>query len=225
MRKQEVLRGVPKALRMKEPANALTHFVPFVAAIVGLVFVIIKAAGDGAKLVTFTVYASSVILLFGASSLYHWLRVSPRTELLLRKLDHMAIYLLIAGSYTPILYYGLSGAWRVVMLTVIWVLSLSGIVLKIWFVNAPRKLSAALYVILGWMAVIPFFQLIHSLPLAAILLMILGGVSYTVGAVIYGVKWLNFLPGRFGFHEVFHLFVALGSLLHFIMMVAYILPL
>lgn len=214
-----------RILRMKEPVNALTHFVPFVAAIAGLIVIIVKAIGDPAKLVTLTVYASSVILLFGASSFYHWLRVSPKVELLLRKLDHMAIYLLIAGSYTPVLYYGLHGAWRAVMLTSIWALSLTGIVLKLWFVNAPRKLSTALYVILGWLAVIPFFQLVHTLSLGAILLMIFGGISYTIGAVIYGTKWPDFLPGRFGFHEIFHLFVAVGGSLHFIMMVACILPL
>jgi hemolysin III len=211
--------------KMKEPVNTLTHFVPFLAAIAGLIVIIVKTMGDPAKLITMTIYVSSVILLFGTSSFYHWLKVSPKIELLLRKLDHMAIYLLIAGSYTPVLYYGLHGMWRGVMLTLIWILAVIGIILKIWFINAPRKLSTALYVFLGWIAVVPFYQLIHTLSLGAIVLLVFGGISYTVGAVIYGTKRLNFFPEKFGFHEIFHLFVALGGLLHFLMMVIYILPL
>jgi len=211
--------------RMKEPVNTWTHFVPFLAAIAGLIVIIVKTIGDPAKLITLTVYGSSVISLFGMSSFYHWLKLSPKKELLLRKLDHMAIYLLIAGSYTPVLFYGLQGMWRGVMLTLIWVLAVTGILLKIWFINAPRKLSTALYIFLGWLAVIPFYQLVHTFSTGAILLMIFGGVSYTIGAVIYGTKRLNFFPEKFGFHEIFHLFVALGGVLHFLMMVIYILPL
>lgn len=213
-----------QVLKMKEPANTWTHLIPFMASIGGLIYIIAKTHENSAKLITMTIYAVTLILLFGASSIYHWLRVNPRIELVLRKLDHMAIYLLIAGSYTPVFFYGLRGGWRWVMLASVWSLALLGLFLKIWAINAPRKLSTALYVLLGWIALVPFVKLIHSLPLAAILLMFLGGVSYTVGAVIYARKELRLLPKRFGFHEVFHLFVALGGMLHFIMMVRYVLP-
>lgn len=209
---------------MREPLNTWTHFVPFLAAIGGLVFIIVNTRENPAKLITMVIYAASVILLFGASSIYHWLKVSPRKQLVLRKMDHMAIYLLIAGSYTPVLFYGLHGAWRWAMLGSVWSLALGGILLKLWFINAPRTLSTALYVLLGWIAVVPFIQLVKSLPQGAIVLMIAGGISYTVGALIYARKRLSFLPKRVGFHETFHVFVALGGVLHFIMMVVYILP-
>ncbi|MHB1652302.1 MAG: PAQR family membrane homeostasis protein TrhA [Desulfitobacteriaceae bacterium] len=209
---------------MKEPVNTWTHLVPFLAAIVAWIVIIVKTWESPAKLVSMTIYAVSVILLFGISSFYHGVRVSPQKELLLRKFDHMAIYLLIAGSYTPVLLYGLHGVWRWVMLPAVWILALGGILLKIWFINAPRKLSTALYVLLGWMALVPFFQLVRSLPAGAIILMFLGGVSYTIGAAIYATKKMNFFPKRFGFHEIFHIFVALGGVLHFIMMIQYILP-
>lgn len=211
--------------RMKEPINTLTHLVPFLAAIGGLIFIIDRTWGNTAKLVTMTIYVVSVILLFGASSFYHWLRVSPPKELVLRKLDHSAIYLLIAGTYTPVFFYGLQGIWRWVMLITVWTLAMGGILLKIWFINVPRKLSTTLYVLLGWIALVPFFQLVRIFPNGAIILMFLGGISYTIGAVIYARKSLKFLPQRFGFHEVFHIFVTLGGVLHFIMVVKYILPL
>ncbi|GAB6172508.1 hemolysin III family protein [Paradesulfitobacterium aromaticivorans] len=213
-----------RVIGMREPVNTWTHFVPFLAAIGGLVFIIVNTWENPAKLITMVIYAISVILLFGASSFYHWLKVSPRKQLLLRKIDHMAIYLLIAGSYTPVLFYGLHGVWRWVMLGSVWGLALAGILLKLWFINAPRILSTTLYVFLGWIAVVPFVQLVKSLPRGAIALMVAGGISYTVGALIYARKRVNFLPRRLGFHETFHIFVALGGVLHFIMMVVYILP-
>ncbi|MHB8158284.1 MAG: PAQR family membrane homeostasis protein TrhA [Desulfocucumaceae bacterium] len=212
-------------LNMKEPVNTWTHFVTFLAAIVGLVFLIIETGSNLSKLVVMTVYGVSVIFLYGGSSLYHWVRTTPRRTLILRKMDHVAIYLLIAGSYTPVFYYGLSGAWRWTMLSAVWLLAFIGILLKIWLINAPRYISAAFYVTLGWIAVVPFLQLFKNLPLGAVIYMIAGGVAYTVGALIYTTRIFDFLPNRFGFHEVFHLFVATGSIIHYIMMVQYIVPL
>lgn len=214
-----------KLFDMKEPVNTWTHFVTFIVAIAGLVYLIILARGNTSKVVTMTVYGVSAILLYGASSLYHWVRTMPRKELMLRRLDHIAIYLLIAGSYTPVLFYGLEGAWRTAMLVTVWVLAVVGMVLKVWFIRAPRFITTAFYLMLGWIALVPFLQLIHNLPVGAITLMIAGGAAYTFGAVIYATKWLNFLPNRFGFHEVFHLFVVAGTVLHFVMMVLYIMPL
>ncbi|NWO08538.1 MAG: hemolysin III family protein, partial [Alteromonadaceae bacterium] len=107
---------------MREPVNTWTHFVTFLAGIVGLVFLILLSREQLSALVTMTIYGVSVILLYGASSLYHWVRTTPEKEMILKKLDHIAIYLLIAGSYTPVFYYGLEGAWKWVMLTAVWVL-------------------------------------------------------------------------------------------------------
>ena len=214
-----------KLLDMKEPVNTWTHFVTFIAAIVGLVYLIILTRGNASKVVTMTVYGVSAILLYGASSLYHWIRTVPRKELILRRLDHIAIYLLIAGSYTPVFFYGLEGAWKWAMLVTVWVLAVAGMALKVWFIHAPRFITSAFYVMLGWIALVPFLQLINNLPVGAVVLMMAGGAAYTLGAVIYATKWFDFLPNRFGFHEVFHLFVVAGTVIHFVMMVLYIVPL
>jgi len=211
-------------LKMKEPVNTWTHFIAFVAAIVGLVFLIIMCKNSISKLVTMTIYGLSMILLYGASSLYHWVQTTPQKELFLKKIDHIAIYFLIAGSYTPVFYYGLEGAWRWAMLISVWSLALLGMALKIWFIHAPRYVSSAFYVSLGWIALVPFLQLIKHLPLGAIILMAVGGVLYTMGAVIYATKIFDFFPKRFGFHEIFHLFIAAGSIVHFMMILIYIVP-
>ncbi len=212
-------------LSMKEPVNTITHLIPFVAGIIGLIFLIELSQHDLSKLVTMSIFGVSVILLYGASSLYHWVRTTAEKERILRKLDHIAIYFLIAGSYTPVFYYGLEGTWRWAMLAAVWVLAITGMVLKIWFINMPRYVSTAFYLTLGWVALVPFFKLVQSLPMGAILLMALGGVAYTIGAVIYATKILNFVPKKFGFHEIFHLFTAAGTIIHFIMMLIYIMPL
>ncbi|WP_088226888.1 hemolysin III family protein [Desulfosporosinus sp. FKB] len=213
------------SFKMKEPVNTWTHFVPFVAAIIGLVCLIINCKDSISKLITMTIYGLSVIALYGASSVYHWVRTTPQKELLLKKIDHIAIYFLIAGSYTPVFYFGLDGAWRWAMLISVWTLALIGMILKLWLIHAPRYVSTAFYVSLGWIALVPFLQLIRHLPEGAIILMAVGGVVYTIGAVIYATKIFDFFPKRFGFHEIFHLFIAVGSLVHFIMMLVYIVPL
>ena len=212
------------SLKMKEPVNTWTHFISFVASIVGLVFLIVVCKNSISKLVTMTIYGLSMILLYGASSIYHWVQTTPKKELLLKKIDHIAIYFLIAGSYTPVFYYGLEGAWRWAMLISVWSLAVIGMALKIWFIHAPRYVSAGFYVSLGWIALVPFLQLIKHLPLGAIILMAVGGVIYTMGAVIYATKIFDFFPKRFGFHEIFHLFIAAGSIVHFIMIFIYIVP-
>lgn len=214
-----------KVSRIREPVNALTHFSTFIAAIVGFILLVFLTRNDATKLVVMSIYGASVIALYGASTIYHWVRTIPRRLLVLRKLDHAAIYLLIAGSYTPVLYYGLTGVWRRTMLIVVWVLAAIGILTKIWLIFLPRWISTLFYLIFGWIALVPFTQLISSLPLGAIILMIAGGAAYTVGAVIYATKRLNILPNLFGFHEVFHLFVMAGSIAHYLMMFLYILPL
>ena len=213
-----------KFFKMREPVNTWTHFITFLAAVIGLFFLIGLSWSNPSTLVTMTIYGVSVILLYGASSLYHWVFTTPKKELILRKMDHCAIYLLIAGSYTPVFYYGLDGSLKWIMLLCVWGLSVLGIVLKMFFMHIPRYVSTAFYLTLGWIALVPFMQLVHSLPTGAIILMVLGGVFYTIGAVIYATKWLDFYPGRFGFHEIFHLFIMAGTAVHFVMMVMYILP-
>ncbi len=212
-------------LKLKEPVNTWTHLISFFAALIGLVFLIIMCRNNITKLVIMTIYGLSLIFLYGASSLYHGVRTTPQGVLLLKKIDHIAIYFLIAGSYTPVLYYGLEGAWRWAMLIAVWSIALAGMVLKIWFINVPRYLSVGLYLLLGWIILIPLKEIIKSFPLVAIILMAVGGVLYTLGAIIYATKICNFFPKRFGFHETFHLFITAGSIVHFVMMLIYIVPL
>ncbi|AGA68473.1 channel protein, hemolysin III family [Desulfitobacterium dichloroeliminans LMG P-21439] len=211
-------------MKIKEPMNALTHFVPFVAAWFGLVSLLLLSYGSLSKTITMAVYGLSVIGLYGTSSLYHALPCTPKKELILRKIDHMMIYILIGGSYTPVFYYGLEGAWRWAMLIAVWALALIGVLLKIWFINAPRYVSTAFYVTLGWIALVPIVQLVHNLPLGALIMMVVGGVMYTVGAIIYAAKIFRIPRLHLGFHEIFHIFIAAGTLIHFLMVLIYIVP-
>lgn len=202
-----------KFWNMKEPVNTWTHFVVFIAGIFALLLMVIKAWGDPRLVFTVTIFGLSIITLYGASSLYHWVETTPERELVLRKIDHISIYFLIAGTYTPVLSQCLAGSWKWTMLAVIWTLSIIGAILKIWFMKIPRYISTTLYVGLGWMALVPIRKLTEALPTAGMALLVAGGIAYTVGGVIYATKIFNFVPGKFGFHEVFHIFVGLGTLL------------
>lgn len=213
-----------RALRMKEPANTITHLIPLLAGFAGLGFLIAQFMDEPAKLTTGVIFGVSVVLLYGASTAYHWIRTTPGKVKVLRKLDHIAIYLLIAGTYTPVLYFGLDGWWRWGMLTAVYALSLVGIAMKIWFLHLPRSVSTVFYIALGWIAVIPLGKLWSALPAEAMALMLLGGAAYTIGGVVYATKRFDFFPNRFGFHEVFHIFVSIGTVLHFVMIAGYILP-
>lgn len=208
--------------KIKEPVNALTHFVMFLAGFLGLALLLWKSWGTTAGITVALIFGLSIITLYGASTLYHWVRTTPKRELLLRKFDHISIYVLIAGTYTPILYYGLEGLWRWAMLGTIWGLSTLGAVLKVWLVGLPRVITAGFYLLLGWLAVIPIGQLLHTLAKPAIILLLAGGLSYTIGAIIYATKIFNFVPKRFGFHEIFHIFVGLGTILHFVMIYLFV---
>lgn len=209
---------------MREPVNTWTHFITFLAGIAGLVYLIIFSYGDLAKLATMGIYGASVVILYGASTAYHWANTTPEKQLILRKFDHISIFILIAGTYTPVLYYGLEGTWRWAMLGAIWGLSLVGIIIKIFFLGIQRWVSTMFYIILGWMAIVPMSRLIQVYPKEAMLLLFLGGLSYTIGGIIYATKIFNFIPNKFGFHEVFHILISIGSLLHFVMIAKFILP-
>ena len=210
-------------LRIKEPVNSLTHLFGAVLSVLGLVLLIINAAKYGTvwHIVSFAIYGTSLILLYSASSIYHMLKTSIKAATILRKIDHMMIYILIAGTYTPITLVALRGGWGWTLFGIAWGTAIVGIVIKALWINAPRWLSTASYVIMGWIVVIAFLPLIQNVPLPGIVWLIAGGLLYTFGAVIYGTKWPNITNKYFGFHEIFHVFVLAGSFSHYWFMYNY----
>ncbi len=209
----------------KEPISCYSHLIGVLLSIVGLVALIVQSAGNPWHVVGFSVYGASLILLYSASTTYHWLALSPRGEDLLRRLDHAAIFILIAGTYTPVCLVTLRGGWGWSLFGVIWSLALAGIALKLFFEHLPRWPTSMLYLGMGWLAVVAIAPLIRNLPLGGLMWLAAGGAFYTVAAVIYAMQRPNPLPEVFGFHEIFHLFVLAGSALHFGFMLGYVAPL
>ena len=207
-----------------EPVNGLTHFFAAIAALIGMVILIIVGRGSLDRTIALTIYGVSLVLLFAASAAYHMIKARPKVLEILRKLDHSAIYLLIAGTYTPFCTIMFDGFWKWGMLTIIWSLALIGIVVKIFIVNAPRWLNAGIYIVMGWLCIAAIGEMLRVLPPWALTWLVVGGVLYTLGAVVYITKILNFWPGKFGFHEVWHIFVLLGALAHFIAIDFFIAP-
>lgn len=213
-------------IKLKDPFSGLTHLVGAILSIVALVLLVYHAASHGKTwhTVSFAIFGGSLILLYTASALYHMLPLSEKGTLILRRIDHMMIFVLIAGTYTPVCLIPLRGVWGYSLLVGVWVLAIAGILMKAFWMQAPRWFSTLLYVTMGWLAAIAFWPLIHSVPMGGIICLLLGGIFYTIGAIFYGVKWPpNIIPGWIGFHEVFHLFVMAGSLSHFWLMMGYIL--
>jgi hemolysin III len=210
--------------KLREPVNGLTHFFAAIIAIIGLVVLLMLGWQSLSKLISFSIYGISLILLFAASAAYHLVKARPRVLGILRKLDHAAIFLLIAGTYTPFCLVMFSGFWKWGLLSIIWSLAIIGILVKMFIINAPRWLSAGVYIIMGWLCLAAVGEMLRVLPPGALAWLIAGGVTYTLGAVIYITKTMNFLPGKFGFHEVWHIFVILGALAHFIAIAVYVAP-
>lgn len=209
----------------KDPISALTHFIGLILVIPCTIMLIYEASKYATiwHVISFSVFGISLILLYGASTIYHMLPVSEKTSTMLRRIDHMMIFVLIAGTYTPVCLIPLRGAWGWTLFSIVWSLAVGGIILKALWINAPRWLSTIIYVAMGWIVIIAFFPLMKAVPIGGILLLIAGGVTYTIGAVIYGIKKPKLNFKLFGFHEIFHLFVMGGSFFHILFMFIYIL--
>ena len=202
----------------REPVNALTHWGGALAALLLLGPLLGWASARGLMLWPFVVFGVSMVALYAASASYHSFRPGERGLLWLRKLDHAGIFLLIAGSYTPVAYFGLEGVWRDAVLWLVWGIAGAGVLLKLLTMRLPRWVSTLLYVGMGWLALLFLPQLARTLPGAALFWLAAGGVLYSIGAVIYGTKRWNPRPGVFGFHEIWHLFVLGGTGAHVAMM-------
>jgi len=209
--------------RFKDPVSGLTHLASAAIALVGVVFLLRADAVSTRRAVVFAVYGASLVLLFSASAFYHLARTTASRELILRRIDHSAIFLLIAGTYTPICVLALPDPMGTILLMAVWTFAVLGILLKVlFFEKVPNWVSTALYIIMGWLAVIGIVPLVRSVPLGGLLWLLAGGVFYTGGAAIYSLKKLVIIPGVFGNHEIWHLFVTAGAASHFVMIIRYI---
>jgi hemolysin III len=201
----------------REPVSGLTHFSAALVSLLGLAILLIKGWGNGLQMMAFLIYSTSLVLMFSASAVYHLTDSSNRVISVLRKLDHTAIYLLIAGTYTPICLLFFNGFWQIGLLSIVWAFAFAGIVVKLFTIHAPRWVTAGIYLVMGWLCILAIGEIVRTIPQGAIIWLVLGGLFYTFGAVIYMTKKMDFKPGIFGFHEVWHVFVILGAFSHFLM--------
>jgi hemolysin III len=186
------------------------------------VFLLRLAHGDMLKMVSFTLYSVSMILLYTASALYHSLRVSPRAADVLMRFDHSAIYLLIAGTYTPLCLLALPRAWGWPIFGTEWGLALIGISATLFWRSSPHWVRLVLYLSMGWLIVIAFGPLRHALPHDAVVGIVAGGIAYSVGVIVYATDRPHLWPGRFSAHDLWHLFVLAGSTCHYVTIARYL---
>ena len=208
---------------VKPRLRGVLHQWAFFASLVTGATLVLLASGTRAT-VALAVYAAAVSGLFGASALYHRITWSPAARRWMRRLDHSMIFLLIAGTYTPFALLLMSGALATVVLVVVWAGALGGIVLKLVWIDAPKWLVAVVYVALGWVAVVALPQLVSSAGVAAVTLVIAGGLLYTAGAVIYALRRPDPVPAVFGYHEVFHALVIAAAALHYAAVLVFVVP-
>ncbi len=213
-------------ITIRDPGSALTHFIGMILAVFASVPLLIKAGISSGRLAfsALAVFMLSMILLYGASTAYHTANLTGKALRVLRKLDHMMIFVLIAGSYTPVCLIILGGESGYTLLALVWGIALAGILVMLFWITCPKWFSSAIYIAMGWVCVFVFGQLLSTLPFAAFALLLAGGILYTVGGVIYALKLpaLNSLHKYFGSHEIFHLFVMAGSICHFMFMYLYV---
>lgn len=211
---------------IKDPGSAITHFVAMVGAIAAASPLLLKASRepDQLHIAALSVFMCSMILLYAASTIYHTLDISPKVNKLLRKIDHMMIFILIAGTYTPVcmIVLGDKTGWE--LLALVWTIAAAGILIKAFWITCPKWFSSLLYIAMGWVCVLAFTRIIHALPRAGFGWLLAGGIIYTLGGVIYALKLplFNSRHKNFGSHEIFHLFVMGGSLCHYIMMYQFV---
>lgn len=215
--------------KVRDLVSGLTHCIGAVLSLAGLVVLIVFASlkGDAFDIVSFTIFGVGLFLLYLFSTLYHWLNISEKGLTVFKKFDHIMIYILIAASYTPICLGPLRGAWGWSIFGIIWGFAVLGTILTAVWIKAPRVLTTSIYISMGWTVLIAIFPLIKTFNnagmLYSLLWLLLGGIFYTIGGIIYGLKWPKLNFKHFGFHEIFHIFVMLGSACHYWFMLRYVL--
>lgn len=201
-------------MRNTEKVSFYSHLIGFIAAILGTAILLYSSKESGSKMLISVIYGASVAFLFLTSSLYHAFKKAEGEVSFLRKLDHFAIFVMIAGTYTPISYMYLPNYWKWSIIIFQWALVLGGFFFKFFYLNAPRYLYTIVYLLMGWIGIIPIRFFLMSMPSLGLLLLLAGGLSFTIGAIFYMAKRPNIKLG-FGFHEIFHLFILLGAFFHY----------
>lgn len=209
----------------KDPGSAITHYLGMLLSLIGGVPFIIKAAqGSNLVLASSIIYIASMVLLYAASYTYHFYDISEKINKILKKIDHMMICILIAGTYTPYCLLVIRGTFGIVILSIIWSFALIGIIIKAFWVTCPKWFSSILYIGMGWTCIVALPRLYSGVNPAAFWWLLAGGIIYTIGGVIYALKipWFEKKFKHFGLHEIFHLFVMGGSVCHYISLYFYV---
>ena len=206
---------------LKDPFSAMSHLLGVILSIIGTV-ILLQQSHDLTDKIGLGIFGASLICLYAASTIYHAMDVSDKVNLILRKIDHAMIYVLIAGTYTPMCLIALKGTWGTALLITIWIIAAAGIALTLLWFEAPRWLTTTIYVLMGWLCVVATIPLKQSVGMAGLAWLLAGGLLYTIGAVIYATKRPHITFGMVGFHEIFHVFVLGGSLCHYILMLGYL---
>ncbi len=209
---------------MTHPVRGFLHGSAAVVSAAGMALLIVRSSPDAMRILSVTIFGLSLIGLYTASALYHSVPWRAKWKQRMQRVDHSMIFLLVAGTYTPVAVNVLHGAWQTVTLSVVWGAAAIGIAQKIALPRIPAWVSIALQTTMGWFAIIPLLELVEALSNGAIALMIAGGFSYTIGLVLLATKRPQLFPGIFSHHEVFHILVVLGSLCHFLMIFWYVVP-
>lgn len=210
--------------KIKDFHSALSHFIGFCASILLTPILLVKASCEGAdtiQLIWYSIFMLSLNLLYGASSAYHTFDISAKANAVLKRLDHSMIFVLIAGSYTPVCMIGLKGKSGIMLCLAVWAIAITGIIVKIFWINCPKWFSSAFYIAMGWACIFQFGNIYQALPPFGFALLLAGGIIYTLGGLIYPLKFKHISRGygnEFGMHEIFHIFILLGSLCHYLMM-------
>ncbi|MDE7246728.1 MAG: hemolysin III family protein [Lachnospiraceae bacterium] len=212
-------------ITIREPGSAITHFIAMMMAIIAATPLMVKAAtSDHTAFIAMAVFISSMVALYGASTLYHSVTVKDSILKIFRKLDHMMIFVLIAGSYTPVCLIVLSSKTGYTLLAAIWGIAIAGMIVNICWITCPKWFSSLFYIAMGWACLAVFGTLWNTLSRDAFLWLLAGGIIYTIGGVIYALKLpiFNAKHKNFGSHEIFHLLVMGGSVCHFVFMYLYV---
>ncbi len=204
-------------MKTEERFNFYSHLAGVLLGLAGLVFLCRVASTSFPAIVTALIYGFSIIFLFLASSLYHAFKKEENEVSFWRKMDRLAIFFMIAGTYTPICYFCLEGTWRWTMIVLQWGLVGFGVISQLFFPRAPRSLYAGIYLSMGWLAIFPIRQILSNMSFSQEILLFSGGIAFTLGGIIYAIKRPRILPGVFSFHELFHVTVLLGGVLHYAM--------